>query len=78
MESSFNISLIISICFLIFKFSEFKITQADLPPVKNLLKESFIVFVSSLVGFFVFEQFYGGLQTGGSKQSAVFTGAPEF
>jgi hypothetical protein len=75
---SLTLSIIVTVCYLVFKFTELKITQKDLLPLKDLFKESFIVFMSSIAAFFVYEQFYDGegTQSGGSVN--VFTDKTPF
>jgi|TARA_E500000331_G_scaffold149039_1_gene145037 hypothetical protein len=75
---SFTVSMIITVCYLVFKFTELKITQAELLPLKQLFKESFIVFISSLAAFFVYEQFYDGPSTQSGGNVSVFTDKTPF
>jgi hypothetical protein len=75
---SFTVSMIITVCYLVFKFTELKITQQDLLPLKDLFKESFIVFISSLAAFFVYEQFYDGISSQGGGGVSVFTDKTPF
>lgn len=77
MENSFNLSIIIAICFLIFKFAELKITQKELIPLKDLFKECFIVFISCLASFFVYDQFSDNFNAS-TPTASVFTGDPSF
>lgn len=73
---TFTLSSFITICFVIFKFTELKISNKDLIPIKELFKESFIVFIACLAGFFITEQFYTTTNT--SSIPSVFTGNPDF
>ena len=75
---SFTVSMIITVCYLVFKFTELKITQQDLLPIKELFKESFIVFISSLAAFFVHEQFYDGVSSQSGGNVSVFTDKTPF
>uniref|UniRef100_A0A6C0BU87 Uncharacterized protein n=1 Tax=viral metagenome TaxID=1070528 RepID=A0A6C0BU87_9ZZZZ len=73
---SFTISMIVTACYLVFKFTELKVTQKDLLPIKELFKESFIIFISSLAAFFIYEQFYESSSKGGGV--SVFTDKAAF
>jgi hypothetical protein len=75
---SFTVSMIITVCYLVFKFTELKITQSELLPLKHLFKESFIVFISSLAAFFVYEQFYHGTTSHSGGNVSVFTDKTPF
>jgi hypothetical protein len=73
-------SFVISIVFLLFKFIEMRFVDKESRPFKDLLRDTLIVFLSSLAGFFVLEQ----LATSGLTADApimpppIFTGNPEF
>ena len=75
---SFTVSSIITICYLVIKFIELKITQQDLLPLRDLFKESFIVFISSLSAFFVYEQFYNSSYSQSGGNVNVFTDKAAF
>ena len=75
---SFTVSSIITICYLVIKFIELKITQQDLLPLRDLFKESFIVFISSLSAFFVYEQFYSSSSSQSGGNVSVFTDKAAF
>jgi hypothetical protein len=50
------ISIIIAICYLAFKIAETRFITKDDKPLKVILRDSLIVYIAGLCGFFVFSQ----------------------
>jgi hypothetical protein len=50
------ISIIIAICYLAFKISETKFITKEEKSLKVILRDTLIVYISALCGFFVFSQ----------------------
>lgn len=65
---------IISIIFLISKLGEMKFFLKENKPIKDLVKEIIIVFISGVLGTVVMEQ----LDIVTVKPANIFTGAPDF
>ena len=65
---------IVSIIFLIAKLGEMKFFLKENKPIKDLVKEIIIVFISGVLGSIVMEQ----LDIVTVKQANIFTGAPDF
>jgi hypothetical protein len=77
MDNIFLIAGFISAIFLIAKFIEMRFVDKDNKPLKMLVRDVLLVYVSVIVGYFVLDQFKPVMQ---SLQSApqVFTDNPEF
>jgi hypothetical protein len=56
MENIFLVSGLISFIFLIGKFIEMRYIEKESKPLKYLIRDSLVVYVSSVLGFFVVEQ----------------------
>jgi hypothetical protein len=85
--NAYVVSGIIAFVFLVAKFIELRFTNSnksgeeDEPkPPKFLLRDALLVYVSSLMGFYVIAQFEEHAVSGGSaiKEVAAFTGGPDF
>ena len=74
--STFLTALIIATVFLLFKFLEMRFVLKENKPLKKLLKETLIVYLSVLGGDFVLQQIHP-LQLGSSTPD-VFTSPPDF
>ena len=88
MEKLFVISILISIVYAIVTVVEGKFIQKKLKPTKEIIREGFFVFISSLVSLFIFFKMSGTLteffniitdtKTEVVKTTEVFTGDPGF
>ena len=88
MEKLFVISILISIVYAIVTVVEGKFIQKKLKPTKEIIREGFFVFISSLVSLFIFFKMSGTLteffniitdtKTEVVKTTEVFTGEPGF
>jgi TctA family transporter len=65
---------IISIIFLIVKLGEMKFFLKENKPIKELVKEVIIVFISGVLGTLAMEQ----LDVSSVKPANIFVGAPDF
>jgi uncharacterized membrane protein len=61
METIFIISGIIAVIFSIFKVFEIKYIEKRLPPIKNIIRDSGIAFISVCIGLFGYIQFNGSV-----------------
>lgn len=77
MDNNIIITVIISIIFFIIKFLEIRFIQKDKKPIKDILRDTIIVSISSIVGIFIVEQFYDNNSIGRTATDA-FIGKPEF
>ena len=69
----------IAIIFLIIKFIEMRFVDKENKPLKELIKDTLIVYISVLSGYYLLEQLSPMMETvGGNNSPAVFTGNPEF
>lgn len=88
MEKLFVISILISIVYAIVTVVESKFIQKKIKPTKEIIREVFFVFISSLVSLFLFFKMSGTLteffniitdtKTEVVKTTEVFTGEPGF
>jgi len=88
MEQFLIPAIIATIIFSIFKFLEMKYLDKQLKPLKTIIRDAFMVFVSTLVGVYVFSLFGGSVQeffnivteskTLNAAATQVFTDVPGF
>jgi hypothetical protein len=57
LENTLLNSAIIAVIYLLIKFADMRLFVKDAPPVQDLLKQSLIVWVSGMLGFYVIDQF---------------------
>jgi hypothetical protein len=79
--NTFVVAGIISVVFLIAKFIEMRFVDKESKPLKLLIRDSLLVFVSVLFGLFVIDQLKPVIQEGGEaiiSNPAVFTDNPGF
>jgi hypothetical protein len=74
--STFITALVIAAVFLLFKFLEMRFILKENKPLKTLLKETLVVYLSVLGGDFILQQIQP-LQLGMSVPD-VFTSPPDF
>lgn len=87
-QSAYIVSGIIAFVFLVAKFIELRFTNNNksseenesVKPIKLLMRDALLVYVSSLLGFFLATQFEEHAAVGSSavKEVAAFTGGPDF
>jgi heme/copper-type cytochrome/quinol oxidase subunit 3 len=85
-QSAYIVSGIIAFVFLVAKFIELRFSNKpdeeneSVKPLKVLLRDALLVYVSSLLGFFLATQFEEHAAVGSSavKEVAAFTGGPDF
>jgi hypothetical protein len=70
------VPLAISIVYLLFKFIEMKFILKENKPLKDIVRDTFIVYISSALGMYAMEQMDTGIID--SKNTSVFTGNPDF
>ena len=68
-----------AILFLIMKFIEMRFIEKENKPLKELIKDTLIVYISVLSGFYLLDQLSPMMESiGHDSVPAVFTGNPEF
>lgn len=76
MENIFLISGVVSIIYFLAKFIEMRFVTSDSKSPKVMIRDSLLVYVSSVIAYYVLEQFKT-IQTGGTNLEA-FTDNPGF
>lgn len=69
------VPLVISIVYLFSKIIEMKFIVKENKPLKELFRDTLIVYISSVLGMYVMEQFDNTINL---KNTQVFTGNPDF
>ena len=77
MNNIFANAGIIAVVYSLIKFVEMRMILKEARPVKELLRDSIIVYISTIAGMFIIDQM-GSITTMGKKSTNVFVGNPEF
>ena len=74
------IALIIAIVFLVIKFIEMRFIDKESKPLKLLIRDALLVYLSVVAGYFILEQLKPVIQNGGASiiNTPVFTDNPGF
>jgi len=81
MNGIFLIATIVTIVYFIIKFIEMRYIEKENKPLKHLIRDCLIVYLSVIGGYFIVEQVKPMIQMGageGQTTTPVFTGNPEF
>jgi len=79
MDNSLYVVVLITICFGVFKYLEMKFVDKKPKPLKELIRETFIVFLSSYFGFMLYDQLQTIEGITDTKPSTnVFVDKPDF
>jgi hypothetical protein len=80
MVNIFLIALIIAIVFLVIKFIEMRFIDKESKPLKLLIRDALLVYLSVVAGYFILEQLKPVIQNGGTDiiNTPVFTDNPGF
>ena len=76
MENSFFVSGGISIIYLLIRLIEMRVILKEMKPIKDLARDTIIVYLSSILGIFILEQFSSGIAK--PTHTTAFTGNPDF
>lgn len=76
MENIFMFSSVISIIYIVLKYLEMKIIVKEPKPIKLIIRDAIIVFISSISGFFVLSQFENNVNI--KSQPNAFVGEANF
>ena len=73
-------ALIIAIVFLVIKFIEMRFIDKESKPLKLLIRDTLLVYLSVVAGYFILEQLKPVIQNGGASiiNTPVFTDNPGF
>ena len=74
--SIFVIGVVVSVIYLIFKFIEMRYILKENKPLKTLFRDTIIVYVSVVVGYYILNQISSDIIDNSSPE--VFTGNPGF
>lgn len=69
-------SSVISVIYVVLKYLEMKLIIKEPKPIKLIIRDAVIVFISSVSGFFILSQFENGVITKG--QPSAFVGDANF
>ncbi len=69
-------SSVISIIYLVLKYLEMKLITKEPKPIKLIIRDALIVFISSISGFFVISQFENNVNL--KSQPSAFVGEANF
>ena len=75
--NSFLTPTIFAIIYFLFRFFEMRVILKENKPLKSLLRDSLLVYISVLVGEFFISQL-GPIANGVAHQPSVFIGDPDF
>jgi len=80
MVNIFMIALIVAIVFLVIKFIEMRFIDKESKPLKLLIRDALLVYLSVVAGYFILEQLKPVIQNGGGSiiNTPVFTDNPGF
>ena len=76
MDNTYILGIAVSIVFLIFKFFEIRFILKEKVNFKKLLIDTFLIYISVIVGYFLIEQFSD--KTKNITQAPVFIDNPKF
>lgn len=74
MENKFYISAVVCLCYFILSMLEMKVFNKELLPIKELVQNIIIVFISALGALYLMDQFSAPTV----KTTEVFTSTPDF
>ena len=77
MENLFLNAGIIAVVYLLIRFAEMRVILKESTPLKDLVKDTILVYISVIVGTYIIEQVVPS-ETGGNKILGAFTDAPGF
>jgi hypothetical protein len=79
MNNQVLIASIISFIYLLFKFIEMRFIVKENKPLKQITIDTLVVFISSVIGLIILEQFKLGELIGATKSSpGAFVNSPDF
>jgi hypothetical protein len=76
-DSKFSVAISVAICYLAIKFIEMRFVLKENKPLKLLLRDTLLVYISVIGGIFILEQF-APLTESIKSAPMVFTSDPDF
>ena len=76
MENNLVSSGVIAVVYAIVKFVEMRFITKDPKPIKEIIRETIFVFISAILGLFIFEQI--APLANKKAETSAFTGKAEF
>jgi|TARA_R110002073_G_scaffold210926_3_gene371323 hypothetical protein len=77
MDKVFVNAGVIAVVYSLIKFVEMRMILKEARPIKELLRDTIMVYVSAIAGMFIIEQM-GTVSMTGKNSTNVFVGNPEF
>ena len=77
MDKVFVNAGVIAVVYSLIKFVEMRMILKEARPIKELLRDTIMVYVSAIAGMFIIEQM-GTVSMTGKSSTNVFVGNPEF
>ena len=77
MKNHFSVAGLIAFVFVIVKFLEMRFVLKEAKPVKEITRDTLVVYISSVLALFAIEQ-VDASDIGKQSGAGVFVGAPEF
>ena len=77
MDKVFVNAGVIAVVYSLMKFVEMRMILKEARPIKELLRDTIMVYVSAIAGMFIIEQM-GTVSITGKSSTNVFVGNPEF
>ena len=74
-KNNYFVSFVISLLYLLIKTGEQKFVTKEINQIKDLIKDSLIIFISSCLALNIIDNINSGEVT---EQTQIFTGTPEF
>ena len=76
--NSYLYSSVITICYLLINILEMRFLNNETKPLKELFKNSLLVFFSSLCGIYILSNMNSNSLKSAQQSTEIFTGTPEF
>tara|TARA_B110000305_G_C19464115_1_gene656587 strand:- start:5979 stop:6224 length:246 start_codon:yes stop_codon:yes gene_type:complete len=76
--NSYLYSSVITICYLLINIIEMRFLNNETKPLKELFKNSLLVFFSSLCGIYILSNMNSNSLKPAKQSTEIFTGTPEF
>ena len=73
----FFVATVISITYLVIKFMEMRFIEKENKPIKYLIRDSLLVYISAVLSYFILQQLNPIINTT-SEHTPVFTDNPGF
>ena len=77
MDKVFVNAGVIAVVYSLIKFVEMRMILKEARPIKELLRDTIMVYISAIAGMFIIEQM-GTVSMTGKNSTNVFVGNPEF